>query len=202
MVTFSSTASFNGILIPQDFTGTYTINPDCTFSTLVNLPEPINLPVTFIGILSDGGNEIRDLFVNPPGVLVYGAGRKQNLAECTNRQLSGSYQFELSGSILQTASNTRIQFSALGKIDADGSGNLVGTLGSNYAGLSTQEEISGTYTVQSNCIFELKYYTSGEDTGPGNGVTLKGVLIDKGAGAYLMVLDPSIATVLGSLKLQ
>src|SRR5437879_5736027 len=30
-LTFFSTASFNGHLIPQDFTGTYSVNPDCTF---------------------------------------------------------------------------------------------------------------------------------------------------------------------------
>ena len=200
-LSFTSTASFNGFLIPQDFPGTYTVNPDCTFSALVSLPDPINLPVTFIGILSDDGNEIRDLFVNPPGVVVYGTGRKQKLTECTNRELFGSYQFELSGSTLQPGAG-RIVFSGLGRIEADGAGNIIGKLGSNYDGLALQEDISGTYTVQPNCVFQLKYYTGGEGKGPNDGVTLKGVLIDRGTGAYVMVLDPATATVLGSLKLQ
>ena len=120
-LSFTSTAGFNGYLIPQDFPGTYTVNPDCTFSSVVLLPDPINLAVTFIGTLSDDGYEIRDLFVNPPGVVVYGAGRKQQLGECTNRDLFGSYQLELSGSTLQ-ASGSRVVFSGLGRIEADGAG--------------------------------------------------------------------------------
>jgi len=139
-LTFSSTASFNGHLIPQDFTGTYSVNPDCTFSTTVYLPDPINLPVNFISIISDDGNENRDLFVNPPGVVVYGTGRKQNLGECSNQQLSGAYQFELSGAILQEGFAGRIPFSALARIDADGAGNIVGKLGSNYGGLPLPNE--------------------------------------------------------------
>lgn len=200
-LTFSSTASFNGYVFPQDFTGTYTIKPDCTFNTEVFLPDPINLPVKFIGVLSDGGNEIRDLFVDPAGVLVYGTARKQGLGQCANSDLFGTYQFELSGSTLQPTGN-RINFAGLGRLVADGEGNAVGTLGSNYAGLSLQEDVSGTYEMQPNCIFQLKYYTAGEGTSAKDGVTLKGIMIDGGTGAYLMVLAPNTATMLGSLKLQ
>src|SRR5690242_20020645 len=107
-LTFSSTASFNGHLIPQDFTGTYSMNPDCTFITSLFLPDPINLPVKFISILTDHGNENRDLFVNPPGVAVTGLGRKQYLAQCSTRNLLGAYSFELSGQILQAGSAGRI----------------------------------------------------------------------------------------------
>ncbi len=202
-LTFSSTASFNGHLIPQDFTGTYTTNPDCTLTTTVYLPDPINLPVNFISIISDDGNENRDLFVNPPGVVVTGAARKQHMGQCSKQDLSGAYALEMSGAILQEGSAGRIPFSALARIDADGTGNIVGKLGSNYGGLPVpQEDISGTYTVDPNCIFHLTYYTAGEGHGPNDGVTLKGVFIDAGTGAFLMVLQPSTATVLGSLKLQ
>ena len=202
-LTFSSTASFNGHLIPQDFTGTYSMNPDCTFITSLFLPDPINLPVKFISILTDHGNENRDLFVNPPGVAVTGLGRKQYLAQCSTRNLLGAYSFELSGQILQAGSAGRILFSALGRIEADGAGKVAGKLGSSYGGLPIpQEDISGTYTVDANCIFHLTYYTAGEGHGPNDGVTLKGVFIDGGKGAYLMTLHPSSATVLGSLTLQ
>ncbi len=202
-IRFASTASFNGILIPQDFGGKYTMNSDCTFSALVFLPDPFNLEVTFVGILAEGGNEIREFFVNPPGVLVYGTGRKTGLAACTDRNLSGSYLMELTGAVLDPSSSTRSPFAALGKIDMDGAGKLTGKLSSNFGGLTAREEpISGTYSVKPDCIFELKYYTSTESTGPGNGVTLKGSLIDRGEGAYLMILDPSNATVLGNLKAQ
>ena len=202
-IRFASTASFNGFLIPQDFGGNYTMNSDCTFSALVFLPDPFNLNVTFVGVLAEGGNEIREFFVNPPGVLVYGTGRKTGLGACTDQNLSGSYLMELTGAVLDPATNTRSPFAALGKIDADGAGKFVGKLTSNYGGLAAREEpISGTYSVKTDCIFELKYFTSVESKEPGNGVTLKGAVIDKGTGAYLMILDPSNATVLGNLKAQ
>jgi hypothetical protein len=201
-LTFTSTASFNGHLLPQDFPGVYTMNSDCTFTAVVSLPEPINLPVTFLGVLSADGNEIRDLFVDPPGIVVYGTGRKQGLAECTNRELSGAYQLDLAGTTLQ-AGTARVPFSGLGRIVADGAGNFVGRLGSNYGGLAIPgEDISGTYVVASNCTFQLKYYTAGEGRTPEDGVTLKGSFIDNGAGAYVMVLQPTTATVLGSLRRQ
>jgi hypothetical protein len=202
-VHFASTASFNGILIPQDFGGNVTVHSDCTFTAVVFLPDPFNLYVTFVGVVADGGNEIREFFVDPPGVLVYGTARKTGLDGCTDRNLSGSYLMELTGSSIQPPSNIRAPFAALGKIDTDGAGKLVGKLTSNFAGLAAREEpITGTYTVKPDCIFELKYYTSTEGTGPGNGVTLKGSMIDRGTGAFLLVLDPSNATVIGTLKLQ
>ena len=199
---FSSTASFNGILIPQDFTGIYKIHPDCTFNTTVFLPDPINLPVNFEGMLSDNGDEIRDLFVSPPGIVIHGPGRKVKLSGCTNRDLAGTFQFEMAGSILQP-DRSRMPFSALGRISADGAGAFAGKLGSNFGGLTAVgEKISGTYTVASTCLFEMKYYTEDEGRGPNDGVKLKGVLIDGGNAAFVMILEPNAATVLGGLKRQ
>ena len=200
-LTFTSTASFNGNLIPQDFSGRYTMNPDCTFISQVSLPDPINLSITFFGVLSDEGNEIRDLFVSPDGIVVYGTGRKQHLENCTNRSLAGAYQVDLSGTLLQPG-KPRLPFSGVGRIQADGKGGFEGKLGSNHGGLALHEAISGTYTVASDCTFQLKYYTGGEPKTPGGGVTLKGVFIDGDRAAYLMVVDPGAATVLGFLKHQ
>ncbi len=199
---FSSTASFNGILIPQDFTGVYKMHPDCTFNTTVFLPDPINLRVNFEGMLSDNGDEMRDLFVSPPGLVIHGPGRKMKLSACTNRDLAGTFHFEIAGSILQP-DRSRMPFSALGRITADGAGGFSGKLGSNFGGLTAVgEKISGTYTVASTCLFEMKYYTADEGRGPNDGVKLKGVLIDGGKAAFVMILEPSIATVLGGFKRQ
>jgi hypothetical protein len=194
---FNSTANFNGLVAPFDFLGNYTMNSDCTFSATLHLTFPVRFDVTFIGVLADNGNESRELFHDPPGIVISANGKRQNLSDCTNRDLSGSFQFELSGT---TRTDTgRLPFAALGKLDADGSGSLTGKLRSNFGGLSVQEDISGSYTVMSDCTFEMKYYTAGEERGPNDGVKLKGSLFDRGNGAFLMVLDPASAVVLGSL---
>lgn len=58
----------NGVLLsPEgaDYTGTYTLNPDCTFSaTLTGLPGP-----AFVGVVADNGKQIRAM-ITAPGVQV------------------------------------------------------------------------------------------------------------------------------------
>ena len=196
-LSFNSTANFNGLIAPFDFLGTYTMDSDCTFTAVLHLTNPFTLDVTFIGGLSEDGNQSRELFTEPPGIVISANGRKQNLGACTNRDLSGFFQLELSGSTL--VGTTRLPFAGLGKIDADGAGSFVGKLRSNFGGLSSQENISGTYATAPDCTFQMKYYTAGEGKGPSDGVTLKGVLTDQGNRAFLMVLDPPSAVVLGSL---
>src|SRR5947209_1688968 len=100
---FSSRADFNGIAFHQDFTGAYTMRPDCTFMVLLDLPfsdpsiTPFTLHATFFGILSDRGREMQDLFLDPPGVAIFGHARKQAISQCTTRDLFGSYQIDLNG---------------------------------------------------------------------------------------------------------
>ena len=198
---FNSTANFAGFVAPFDFSGNYDMQSDCTFTAKLHLENPIQLEVTFVGVLSDGGNEIRDLFVDPPGIVIFANGRKQKLTGCTNKNLSGTYQIEFSGSTLQPGA-ARSPFAALGRIDADGAGRISGRLTSDYGGIPLREDISGTYAMETDCTFQLTYYTAGEGRTSVDGVKLKGVVIDGGAGAFLMVLDPPSAVVNGSLKLQ
>src|SRR5207247_6431994 len=78
---FRSRAAFNGIHFQQSFSGTYTMRPDCTFLSLVELPfshpsiQPFVLPSTFLGILADQGREMTDIVMSPPGAVVYGRAR-------------------------------------------------------------------------------------------------------------------------------
>lgn len=197
---FSSTASFNGVVFPQDFDGTYTMSPDCTFKALVNLPDPINLQVTFRGMLSDDFNETRDLFIEPAGVVVWGVGRKMKLSSCSNRDLRGAFQWDMQGSF-QVANNRRETYASLARIEMDGDGNFSGRFSTNNEGNSKEEDITGTYSMASNCIFEMKYCTAGRGT-PCTQTTVKGALTDRGAGAYVMILNPEAATVTGTMKLQ
>jgi hypothetical protein len=57
----------NGVLLnaAAEYTGTYTLNPDCTFSaTLPGAPGPI-----FVGVVADHGKQIRAM-MTAPGIQV------------------------------------------------------------------------------------------------------------------------------------
>ena len=53
----------NGVLLnpAAEFTGTYTLNPDCTFTAMLNgVPGPI-----FVGVVADHGKQIRAMSTIP-----------------------------------------------------------------------------------------------------------------------------------------
>jgi hypothetical protein len=101
----------------------------------------------------------------------------------------------------QAAANRRETYSALARFDFDGDGKFAGRMHTNNDGNIREEELSGTYTMAETCVFEMKYCTAGRGT-PCTATTLKGVVIDRATAAYVMILEPTAATVLGSLKLQ
>ena len=197
-LTFNSTANLARFVSPFDFAGNYDMESD---TARLRLENPIKLEVTFVGVLSDGGNEIWDLFVDSAGIVIFANGRKQKLTGCTNGNLSGPCQIEFSGSTLHTGAS-RSPFAALGRIDADGAGRIAGRLTSDYGGIPLRENISGTYTTETDCTLQLTYYTADEGRTSSNGVELMGAVIDGGAGTHLMVLGPPSGVVNGSLKPQ
>jgi len=206
-LTFSSRAAFNGIHFHQDFHGTYTMRSDCTFIANIELPfshpsiTPFTLHSRFFGIMSDDGHEMMDLFINPPGVSIYGKARKTMISKCTARDLFGSYQLDLFGSTLDLG--FPLPFNGAGRIEADGNGKLSGQVYFNSGGFAVPSPISGTYTVASDCTFELTYCTLGDD---GRTCTRTygnhGAFLDNGGAAYLIVTEPLTAIILGNLKLQ
>lgn len=57
----------NGVVVnfSKEYTGTYTLNPDCTFTaSLTGVPVPI-----FVGVVADHGKQIRAM-ITAPGVQV------------------------------------------------------------------------------------------------------------------------------------
>lgn len=204
---FESQAAFNGIHFHQEVTGRYTMRPDCTFISNLALKfdhpsiQPFTLQVTFLGILSDEGREMVDIFMEPPGVVIYGKARKQGISRCGVRDLFGSYQLDLNGSTLDLG--FPLPFTGGGRIEADGNGNIKGQGAFNSGGFPIPADISGSYTVATNCTFEISYCVLAPDGRTcQRHYALHGAFLDEARAAYLIMTEPQSAVVLGNLKAQ
>ncbi len=192
-------ASYNGNIFNEPYNGTYTVNSDCTVTFIANLSAPVNAPVTLSGVLSDNNNEVRFMLTNPPGTTIAGVIRKQGVKWCGAADFSGDYQLELSGPVLPP-SPLAGGFERVGKLNSDGAGNFTANTTASYNGMVVPEPLTGTYTMDQNCVLVLKY-TLATAAGPLK-VTISGVLVDGGKGANLIVSDPPGAAIVGTLKAQ
>jgi len=111
-------ASYNGNIFNEPYSGTYTVNSDCTVTFIANLSAPVNAPVTLSGVLSDNNNEVRFMLTNPPGTTIAGVIRKQGVKWCGAADFSGDYQMELSGPVLPP-SPLAGGFERVGKLNSD-----------------------------------------------------------------------------------
>ena len=95
---------------------------------------------------------------------------------CSNASLQGSYGLHATG-ITGAGGN----FAAVGRFTFDGTGNLTGTLFVRVAGNNVELEITGTYSVNSECIVDDTWNVSG-----GGSSTHKSVIVDRGRGYFIL----------------
>ena len=84
-MSLATTASYNGVIIPESYTATYTVNADCTVSVKPLVPLPLGpggsfvpVPFEFLGVVADNGNEVAAVlcgvgapcFAAPPGSVI------------------------------------------------------------------------------------------------------------------------------------
>ena len=94
---------------------------------------------------------------------------------CSNASLHGSYGLRATG-ITGAGGN----FAAVGRFTFDGAGNLAGTLFVRAAGNDLQINITGTYSVSSDCIVDDTWNFSGGSS------THKSVIVDHGRGYFIL----------------
>jgi hypothetical protein len=94
---------------------------------------------------------------------------------CSNASLHGSYGLHATG-ITGAGGN----FAAVGRFTFDGDGNLTGTLFVRVAGNDLQLNITGTYSVSSDCIVDDTWNFSGGSS------THKSVIVDHGRGYFIL----------------
>jgi hypothetical protein len=125
--------------------------------------------------------------------------RRQDIKWCTVADLNGTYQFELTGPVLPPVPFAG-PFARLGRLVGFGDGNFAVTSTASYNGAIVVENFPGTYTVTSDCRFEMKA-TLTTQAGPFP-IKIEGTFADKGKTASLIVSEPPGAAITGTLKVQ
>ena len=192
------TGSINGLTGTGELTGTYTVNPDCTISSSVLVPLPgipAPVPYALVGALADHGREVMFLPDVPPAVSITIQFLRQDRTNCSNRDLSSGFLLSMSGTIVSQPPNIPGVFLRVGRAEFDGQGRFTAETRASYAGMTILESFSGTYSVDSSCLFTLQYTL-------GQTYTWTGMLTDNSSKAYLLVSDPPGAVVGGTLRQQ
>ncbi len=163
--------SFNGVVIPGTFTGTYTVNPDCTY--LDELNSGFSVVHDAGTIVGDGMFREVDVIETDPGIVSFGTYRKTPVGRCSLATLKGTYGVVEHGMVV--ASNPSfppIPPPFLVTLSAnptfDGAGNVSGTYTAGFGGFTGTGKFAGTYEVTPDCAYsdELVAHPTGESPLP------------------------------------
>jgi hypothetical protein len=188
-----SIPSFNGFIAPSAQDATYTITPDCVITFSLVLPI-VDVPTTFLGVLSSANRQMNLMVVDPPGTVISGEHAKQDLRFCGVGDFSGAYQIDLTGSRVAPLERPGL-FHRSGRLVSDGQGSFTASTIANYAGYLVQEDFDGTYTMTPRCTLELHYTYGGQE------YTVTGYMAGHGEEVEAVVPMPGWA-VAGSLRSQ
>jgi hypothetical protein len=156
------TLSVGGAIVPGRFTGTYSVNPDCTYSDEFT-PLP-NFVVHHAGTITGEGTlrEI-DYIYTDAGVVVSGRAKKAEPWPCSLATLKGTYALFGQGTVTGSISGfppPPLLFAHTGILAFDGKGNLSGKSTEDFDSVIVPETYTGTYTVNPDCTATAVINTS------------------------------------------
>jgi len=174
----------------RTFSGTYTMNPDGTGSLALNPSWGPQIHADFFAggnasvlrvVLTDSGNTLSGILEaqQPTGQTPPSAGY-------TLAILSGGYDYGIAGSALDDYGNVT-SIREVGRLIADGAGNLTGTSTVSVNGSVVRRTLTGTYSINSDGSGSATLYPS---WGPpididlfisANGLTTEFVVTDSGS---------------------
>jgi hypothetical protein len=149
------TSSLGGVIVPGTGTGTYTINPDCTYSDEIT---PSSGPVFHHAGTITGQGMLQELHVTytDPWLVATGTAKKIQPGPCSIATLKGTYGFLEQGTIavqLPGFPPPPVPYVGVGTITYDGNGNASGTFTTNIDGQSISSTATGMYTVSAACTY-------------------------------------------------
>jgi hypothetical protein len=135
------------------FVGTYTVNPDCTYSG-VHTGEGAQT-LHFVGTITGEGmlQEMR-FVVTDPGWVALGTVKKIQPRACSLATLKGSYALFGQGKV--TAFTPPAPIAHVGTVTYDGKGNFFGSDTIMLNGMMAQDTFTGTYTVTRSCMASVE----------------------------------------------
>ena len=157
-------ATVGGQITPGTAEGTYQVNPDCTYSAELTLPN--GSVAHRVGTITGEGmeQEIHILYTDPSSV-AFGTLKKTPRGECSVKTLKGDYALFGEGLIFVSATSS-VPRATAGLLTFDGEGNFEGAATGNTNGGITQAGFTGTYTVTPDCEVSAEIdVTSGPNTG-------------------------------------
>ena len=172
-VSVNNTASYDGNIVTESYSGTYTVRADCslTINVLVSLAALGNVPFAFTGALSNKGDNAAVVVCGigapcsaaPTGAVLCVLLARQSVFSqwpCATWNLAGSFAVDMSGSVITT--NGPIPFARDGIVTFDGRGGFTGhdTVNTGIAAPAT-ETLAGTYSVDSSCQITINYSLGG-----------------------------------------
>jgi hypothetical protein len=176
------TASFAGVIFSGSVTGTYTVDPDCTYADSV--PE---VGIQRKGTITGEGmlQEVHTIFT-VPWIVGGGTRWKTPVGECSAAKLKGSYSLSGEGAVNPPGGPTLLGRQT-GLITYNGRGNFYGNETVNLAGTIEHNSFTGTYAVGSNCSSSAKISSS-------SGLELRanGVIVGEGVRqtVHIIITEP------------
>lgn len=167
-VTGYSSVNFNGFFLGNPVTGSYSFQTDCTLTW--SLQDDSGALQHFIGTARPGGDRV-DYVQTDSGSGAKGTLRKVAPA-CSAAAFQGQYRFSMSGSTTPFAGAAPVTDSVRTTADADGTGGLILTRGS--------DKESAGYTVDGDCFVQIDFAN----------MKLRGILVDTGNTVLAMQTDP------------
>ena len=140
-----------GVSGVDTFTGTYSVNKDCTYSG-----ELTGGGVTFhfVGTITGEGmlQEMRYV-VTDPGWVSLGTLKRIPTAACSSASLKGSYALFGQGTV--AALTPPAPISHVGMVTYDGAGSFFGSDTIMLNGVMIPDSFTGTYTVTAECMISV-----------------------------------------------
>ncbi|MGB9202925.1 MAG: hypothetical protein WCB94_03010 [Terriglobales bacterium] len=159
-VSGTNTASFGGVIVPGTFTGTYTVNSDCTYSMeFTALPLGVVLHET--GTITGRGmfQEIH-LIYKDPFLVASGTAKKMPPGGCSQETLKGRYTVFGQGLATLPGLPPLLPGAHVGIFAADGSGHFAGEDTITIAGMAGPDTFTAKYTVNPDCTMTAAITTS------------------------------------------
>lgn len=185
-VSATYTASFGGVILPGTATGTYTVNPDCTYSDVIT--EPNGPGGHHVGTVTGNGmfQEIQLMYTDP-WLVASATLRKAPAGACSQETLKGKYAIFGQGLATLPGLPPLLPGAHVGIFTADGLGNFTGEDTITIAGTTGPDTFTAKYTVNADCTFSADVTASievihevGTITGVGRFQEVHNIIVEPG----------------------